>query len=72
MQGSAAAQDTDGKRLPSAPVHRMHVQRRGAEPLGSAGCQVLLDSAQARASVFLALTPAQASGCWRPQGNTEA
>lgn len=72
MQGSAAAQDTDGKRLPSAPVHRMHVQRRGAELLGSAGCQVLLDSAQAQASASLALTPAPAWGCWRPQGNTKA
>lgn len=68
VQGSAAAQDTDGKRLPSAPVHLMHVQRRGAEPLGSAGCQVLLDSARAQASVSLALTLPQPGAAGGPRG----
>ena len=70
--GSAAAQDTDGKRLLSALVHRVHVRRRGAETLGSAGRQELSDRAQAWAAASPALTAAPAQGCWRPQGSPGA
>lgn len=72
-RGSAALQDTDGKRLLSALVHHMHVRRRGAKLLGSAGHQVLLDRVQAAACTAcprlgLLGTPVEHQGLTSPEG----